>query len=145
MTFADFFSLYLILVFVILDIIQRVSVIILQLVKLSCSSLVIFESSKINISIKIPNLPFSMPYLLSVYLSWIALPSGYISPCLLWVYLLSLPIFSELSEITAICWSPVLHVAEWISKFISFETCKRCVMKLSMIEHTYSCEWEVIL
>ncbi len=146
MTFADLFSLYLITVFIILDIEECVSVIILQLVLLSFSIVVILLSPNVYISITIPPLPLSIRSPPFVYLSWIALPSWHISQCLLWVYILCVPISIEPSVITAICWSPVLHAAEWISISISsFDTCKRCVMKLSMIEHTYSCEWEVII
>ncbi len=145
MTFADLLSLYLTTVFIILDIEECVSVIILQLVHPSFSSDVILPSPNVYISIIIPILPLSIPSPLFVLLSWIPLPSWHISLCLLWVYILCAPIFFELSVITAICWSPVLHVAQWISKSISSETCKRCVMKLSMIEHTYSCKWAALI
>jgi hypothetical protein len=93
MTFANFLFLYLILVFIILDIVECVSAILLQLVLFSFSIIYILESPKVYISITIPRLSKSIPSALFVYLSWIDLPPWHINFLLLWVYILSFPIF----------------------------------------------------
>ena len=69
MTFADLLSLYLIVLFIILDIEECVSMIILQLVHLSFSCIVILESPNVYISIIIPKLPLSIESPLFVYLT----------------------------------------------------------------------------
>jgi hypothetical protein len=54
MTFADFFSLYLITVFIILDIVECVSAILLQLVLLSFSIIAILPLPNVYITNIIP-------------------------------------------------------------------------------------------
>jgi hypothetical protein len=53
------------------------------------------------------------------------------------------PIWIELSVLTPVCWSTILHLRRRMSKTISWETSKRSIVKLSMHEHTYSSEWLV--
>ena len=55
--------------------------------------------------------------------------------------MLCVPIFIELSVVTPVCWSPILHLRQRISPTTSLETSKRSIVKLSMHEDTYSSEW----
>jgi hypothetical protein len=55
------------------------------------------------------------------------------------------PISTELSVITPVCWSPILHLRQRMSPTISLETSKRSIVKLSMHEHTYSSEWLTLI
>ena len=141
MTFAYFFLFYLFLVFIILDMEDCVSVISHQLIHLPFSLLVILVTSNVYASIKNPLLALSVESPLFVYLPWILLPSWDISICLQRVYMLFAVIRQEETKVTAICWSPILHLAKWMSQFISTYASKRWVVNLTMIEHTYSSEW----
>ena len=142
MTFAHFFSHYLkngsFLVISELDIVESVSAIFLQLINLSLSLAHFLESPNVYISIIFPPLSKSIPSLLFVYLSWILLLPWNISPCLQWVYIVCFSLSIKESVVTAICGSPIFHLAECHSSAISRETSKRCVVKFPMNEHSYS-------
>ena len=100
----------------------------------------ILVPSNVYTSIVSPLLYLSIPSVLFIYLSWRWLPSWHISLCLQWVYMMCAAIWIEASLVTPICWSPILHLAQWISKSTFFHISKRSVVKFSMFEHTYSSE-----
>ena len=138
MAFADFLHLSF------FDIEQCVSAIFLQLILPPFSPVVILPFPNVYLSIT-PLLPLSIPSLLFVYLIWPVLPSWNISLCLQWVNTFSLPIPIEVSPVTAISWSSILHLSQWVFQSLSIDTSKRCIVKLSIIEHTHSLPWMTLL
>ena len=143
MTFAYLLLLNLIAVFIILDMKECKSLIRLQLVLFAFSPAMILELQDDNTPIYLPPLPLPVGSHLFVNLSWIVLPSWDISLCLHWVYMLCVSYRIEMSAVTAICCSAILHLGQWKSISISIKPNKRCVVKLAMEENTQSMERRV--
>ena len=137
MAFTYFF-LHLISWVIILGIEKCVSMIWLQLVLHSFCPVAILESTNVYASIIFPPLSLSWDSPLFVSLSWIALPSWHITLSHKWIHKLSPPLRIELTKLTAICWSSILHSAEWKSPTVTVYTCKRSIMEQLIIENSNS-------
>jgi hypothetical protein len=85
----------------------------------------------------IPLLPLSMGFSLVVDLWGQQLPSWHISCSIQRVYMLEFSITIKLSVVAAICWSPIMHLAERIFwSIMLIYTSKRCIVQFSMIKNT---------